>query len=326
VAATFPWLSTVANRFESYSFRKLSFVYETTKSASTNGSVMGVIDFDASEDPPSTKATMMAFSGATRSAVWQEFKYNSTGANLHKFARERYTRSTALAANLDVKTYDVGNFILGAAGCADTSSVGELYVEYTIELKTPQIALAVASTAPTEAQYVYNTTVSNTIFYGTSPNTFGAAYATAGVNTLTFLTAGTYVLVWEVADGAVSKVWTSITGTATVTQALIGYSVRAYVVVTAAVGETAILTGSGYGTSALQNMTMILPASGPAEHFLRQSIDGPKALLASQRRRRNNHHQTDSDSEAVYITADEMVDSCVLSPLEKNSGSWARVK
>jgi hypothetical protein len=322
--ASFPWLSTVANRFESYTFRKLTFVYETTKSASTNGSVMGVVDFDASEDPPTTKATMMAFSGATRSAVWQEFKYSSTGSNLHKFARERYTRSADLASNLDIKTYDVGNFILGAAGCADTSAVGELYVEYTVELKTPQIALAVSASAPLEAQYIYDTSPSSTLFYGAStPDSYGSVYATASSATLTFATAGTYIIMWE-SMYAAAQTWTSVTGSVTITQQLSAYLKKAYVIVTAAVGATCILTGSGFGGgTAYLNQTIIIPITPSALHYVKQTNDVPNRIVQSYRAK--NSRNT-SDSDTVYITSEEMVDSCVLTPLEKHSGSWARVK
>lgn len=50
----------------------------------------------------------------------------------------KYVRTTALAANLDVKTYDAGNFFVCTT---DGTAVnwGKLWVEYDVDLYVPQL-------------------------------------------------------------------------------------------------------------------------------------------------------------------------------------------
>lgn len=138
IATSFPWLSNLAVNFESYLFRSLSFEYETQKSTATSGAVMLAVDFDAADAAPATKTALMTYHNAVRSAVWGECCYRSDGADLRKFGVQRYIRSAALAADLDIKTYDVGNLFVATQGEADTTAIGELYVVYDVELITPQ--------------------------------------------------------------------------------------------------------------------------------------------------------------------------------------------
>jgi hypothetical protein len=44
-----------------------------------------------------------------------------------------------LASNLDIKTYDVGNLYVCTEGQASTATVGYLYIDYEVVLKTPQL-------------------------------------------------------------------------------------------------------------------------------------------------------------------------------------------
>jgi hypothetical protein len=268
IAATFPWLSTLADRYESYKFNKLNFVYETTKSASTNGSVQGLIDFDAADAAPTTKALFMGHANAVRAAVWQEFTFDARSVDLNKFAHERYVRSGALASNLDIKTYDVGNFFIGAAGCADTSAVGELYVEYDISFRTPQLNPAVSSTSAPLAQYLVRSgTLASTNFLGSTPLLYGADFCTGATNTLTFTADGDYLI--ELFSGAGGSITGSTGSTATVTQSATATSGFASIgVITATIGQTYVFSGvSGYGsTSTLIGYARITPQSQiPAE-------------------------------------------------------------
>jgi hypothetical protein len=296
IAATFPWLSTVANRYESYKFHKLHFIYETNKSASTNGSVQGLIDFDAADAAPTTKALFMGQANAVRSAVWQEFVFDARLKDIHKFAAERYTRSTTLASNLDIKTYDVGNFFIGAAGCADTSVVGELYVEYDVELTTPQLNPEVSSTGAAEAQVLFSDggTLSTTNYFGSAPLSYGASFATAAVNTLTFNTAGTYIL-FVASSG--SNTFSGITGTATIVENFhLVVSGNNYGIFTATAGQTLIFALSSW--TAYANYMTITPYSPSMFSRLERSRHGSKV---------------------------DLCDSVILTHEEKSSGLWQKL-
>lgn len=136
-SVTFPWLSRIAANYESYIFRKLSFEYESQTSTSTPGTAMLAADYDASDLPPTSKAQLMSYQGAVRSPLWSPCTCVCDTADLQKFGTKRYVRTGAVPANTDVKTYDVGNMFMATQGNT-ADPCGELYVDYDIELQTPQ--------------------------------------------------------------------------------------------------------------------------------------------------------------------------------------------
>lgn len=143
---TFPWLASIASRFESYVFDSICFKFETEKSTSTNGSVLGAIDYDASDIAPVNKTQIMSYRHATRSQTWEDFDMSALAEDLHK-RKSYFVRIGSLAANQDVKLYDTGNFFICTQGQADTTLVGELYVEYIVRLMTPQLGIPGLGTA-----------------------------------------------------------------------------------------------------------------------------------------------------------------------------------
>lgn len=139
----FPWAYNMAQMFESYDFLKLHFVYETQKSTSTNGTVLMAVDYDAAEDSPINKQELMAYKSAVRGPAWGEFRMICEPIDLHKFVKERYTHiGDTYPSNTDKRNYDVGNLFVAVQGMSDTTVIGELYVEYELRLRTPQIPIA----------------------------------------------------------------------------------------------------------------------------------------------------------------------------------------
>jgi len=164
VGGVFPWLSSIASRFESYIFDDLHFIYEPSTSTATPGSVMMAVDFDAGDTLPANKTILMANQSSTRTAVWSKQMYTATKGNLHKFGIQRYVRTAGLSNNLDVKTYDVGSFLLATSGTpASATTLGELYVQYRVRLFTPQIQTSNAFTQQKSVVQVMNFTVSSTV-------------------------------------------------------------------------------------------------------------------------------------------------------------------
>jgi hypothetical protein len=143
LATTFPWLSAIAGRYESYLFRRLHFIYEPICPTTTPGAVMMAVDYDASDTAPTSKVVLMAYRGAVRSAPWNITRFDASRGDLRKFGVQRYVRTAAVPANTDVKTYDVGNLQLATQNTPATpTTLGELYVEYEVEFFTPQIPTA----------------------------------------------------------------------------------------------------------------------------------------------------------------------------------------
>jgi hypothetical protein len=318
IGATFPWLATVASRFESYSFKKLHFIYETNKSTSTNGSVQGVLDYDAADASPDSKATLMAMSGATRSAVWQEFRFDALRGNYINFAAQRFVRSGVLASNLDIKTYDIGNFFVGASGCADTSVLGELYVEYEVELLTPHVVVTETITAPlAQVMFAKGGTLSKDNFFGTDPVSVGSAIATASVNTVTFNIAGTYVIYFQA-----EPVITSFVGTGSVTY-LEYFQESAnpsnFALVSATAGQTMVFSSG------------IVPWLGEGIYFtITEYLPTVYNLVKQMFQKPHPHtpHPAQLGNFAppkLLRESTQLADSISLTSEEKSSGKWLRV-
>lgn len=136
---SFPWLSSIARQYESYSFRSLKFCYESQAPTTATGTVLLVLDYDAADAAPLSKVEAMSYRNSVRSAPWQESSHRSSPEDLHKMKSYYVRDTTILAANLDVKTYDIGNLFVCTQGQANTNAIGELYVEYDVDLMTPQL-------------------------------------------------------------------------------------------------------------------------------------------------------------------------------------------
>lgn len=134
----FPWLCSLAQAFESYSFRSLSFEYQPIVGTIEHGMVMLAVDYDAADPLPGSKTQMMQTFGATRSSVWSPVTLHCQQANLRKLP-QRYTRKTDPFSGIgDIKTYDAGQLLVATEATATALPKGELYVSYDIELITPQ--------------------------------------------------------------------------------------------------------------------------------------------------------------------------------------------
>jgi hypothetical protein len=134
---TFPWLSRIAKNYESYKFDSLVFSYETEAPSSLGGTLVMTVDYDASDDAPTTKQQAMTYRSAVRSAPWTSCSHISLGEDLHK-AKTNFVRPGLQPANTDIKTYDIGNLFVISQGVTTASAVlGELYVEYKVNLMTP---------------------------------------------------------------------------------------------------------------------------------------------------------------------------------------------
>jgi hypothetical protein len=187
----FAWLAAQAVNYQEYRFSRLRFVYETEKASSTSGKVMLAFQPDAGDSSPASKQEMLENQFKAANAVWAPCSLDiPVGEAL---GPRRYIRSGSLASNLDIKTYDLGNLLVATQGCADTTAIGELYVEYTIELFTPVVSAAAQAIATTVA-IVAAVSISNAAIFGTTPTYAGGLNATASGNVITFNRVGRYLV------------------------------------------------------------------------------------------------------------------------------------
>lgn len=147
---SFPWLSNMANNYESYKFKKLEYQYKPICATSTPGKVILAIDFDAADAAPSSKLVMNSYEGAVSCSPWDLITYKATNANLNKFGVQRFVRVGIVPTGTDIKTYDIGNILVGTSNTPATSTtLGELYVTYEVEFYTPQLPASISLTPGT---------------------------------------------------------------------------------------------------------------------------------------------------------------------------------
>jgi len=134
----FPWLSQVAQRYETYKFRKLQFEYHTRAATSQVGTVGLVFDFDAEDPAPASQMEALSYHDKCADSPWKD---QCALLDLAQGDRLpiRYTRAGTPGGNYDIKTYDVGNLHVFVDGVAASTNLGLLEVKYVVDLYTPQI-------------------------------------------------------------------------------------------------------------------------------------------------------------------------------------------
>jgi hypothetical protein len=167
VATTFPWLSAIAENFEEYKFHGLVFEYVTlaTDYSTTPGmgSVMMATQYNALKPAFLTKQDMNNYDAACDARPCDSFVHPVECAPAENPLAQLYTR-TAPATVGDLRLYDLGNFYIATTGNASsTTSIGELWVSYDVELFKPKNVASQGYVAP--QSHFYGATVTA----GTNP-------------------------------------------------------------------------------------------------------------------------------------------------------------
>lgn len=242
---SFPWLSTIAKSFESYRFSKLKFCFETEAPTSSTGTVLMAIDYDANDATPTTKIQAMAYRSSVRSPPWSDSCHDSLREDLSK-RKTYYVRQGSLTANRDIDLYDTGNLFICTQGQADTSIVGELYVEYDCHLMTPQLG-SVQSGESVWGNFrgTSNSNPFSPTLTGNLPATLVSSGTTSSVTTWTFSQPWSGVLALAINGTGITSI-TSAGSTATMNVQNISIDGAAalstsYWFVTAVTGQTVVV-------------------------------------------------------------------------------------
>lgn len=215
VSTTFPWLSRLAPNFEEYRFRKLRFVYVPRCATATNGAIYTGIDYDSSDAAPQSISELMSFKGSSQSPIWSELALALNQADA-SFLKKRFVRSGALVSGVDVTLYDVGRAYIVGLELGGLETCGDIYVEYDVELFTPQFSIA-AFAQQNSAKVNSGGTVTPTSIYGSAPALQAGSglpvVASAG-GTLTFSRVGQYLLDLFMSGTTMTSNPLTITGTA----------------------------------------------------------------------------------------------------------------
>jgi hypothetical protein len=206
--ASFPWLATQAQAWERYRFNRLRFCYYTRTGSNVPGSVMMIPDYDASDAAPFSEQIASTYEDVEEDAPWKDIECELRPASLHALGPSKFVRTNVLSANLDIKTYDAGNFFLATVD-GTAVSWGKLWVEYDVTLMTPQ--LNPAGSGVIVSQHLSGSTPTTAALLGAAPVTASNSANLVGLvgEVLTFNQAGKFSVVYAV-DATTSVTQTGV--------------------------------------------------------------------------------------------------------------------
>lgn len=136
---SFPWLHAIAANYETYLLTNLTYRFVPSVGTTTAGSIHMSPDYDAGDTNTGlTKGQVMQFEDTVRGPLWKPLSMRATPRNLHK-RKQYYCRKGPLADNLDIKSYDTANLIVGVSTPGGAMQVGELFCDYSLVFETPQL-------------------------------------------------------------------------------------------------------------------------------------------------------------------------------------------
>ena len=137
LSTVFPWLSGVANNFETYRFRKLKFIYYPRCAATQAGQAIMLLDPKSSDTNPRTLQIASTYHVRANGNMWAPMELDVPKEILNTGGPRKFIRSSTLQADA-AALYDVGRFFFITDGANPFDAiVGELGVEYEVELWTP---------------------------------------------------------------------------------------------------------------------------------------------------------------------------------------------
>jgi len=203
LAASFPWLATQAQAWERYRWNSIRFCYYTRTGSTTPGSVIMIPDYDAADSAPISEQIASVYEDTEEDAPWKNISCTLRSSSLHALGPSKFVRIGSLSANQDIKTYDAGNFFLATTD-GTAVSWGKLWVEYDVELFTPQ--LNPAGGGVIQAQVLRSLApVSADCLAAASTIAGSASICTYAANVLTFSVAGEYFVSLQSAGGTCTQ-------------------------------------------------------------------------------------------------------------------------
>lgn len=170
-SSLFPWLAQIADRYESFRFKRLELSIESAAPSNTAGSWIVAVDYDATDpDINQTKASLMNMLDSQSCGVWQTATHRSKAANLNKLGPQRFNLEgdeTPDRTNSAGVAYMAMTSVSGLQALSTTPlpqfvsvTFGERWVDYEVELFTPQLATALERRRPNEPQMRRNSALS----------------------------------------------------------------------------------------------------------------------------------------------------------------------
>lgn len=184
IATTFPYLSKIAQNFETYKIHGMIFYLNTSSAnaiASTNtalGVWGAVTQYDPTEAAFSTKQQCENYVGCQSSVPSNSLIHGVECKPKSNVLDQLYVRTTTVGAE-DLKFYDHGKTQIFTSGSQSVSTIGELWISYDIEFFKPRLTQTDFTTLPQERYYISTCTASN--IFGNSVNPLRLAGGNLGI-------------------------------------------------------------------------------------------------------------------------------------------------
>jgi len=137
LSSVFQWLGSVANNFQYYRIKRLSFEYRPLTGTTTAGDVIMAFVPDASQDEPVNDFQMLQIKDQVSTNLWKQAVLNVT---IPPGGKKLYTRSGGVP-NTDIKLYDFGRLFISTGTGGAGISAGRVMMSYDIELLEPKPAV-----------------------------------------------------------------------------------------------------------------------------------------------------------------------------------------
>jgi len=175
-ADLFPWLSQIAGSYNKYKFIQLAFHYKPTSgnAISSTNNALGLVGMVVNPDPakPEYGSKQQAETAAMcRTCKPSDPFFFGVECDPNKTFVKRFFTNTGDVGSEDPKLYFPGKLNVFTDGMqVDNIKVGELWVEYAIELTEPQLLQNGTNNASVEWSAGVNTVISNNQLCGPNPD------------------------------------------------------------------------------------------------------------------------------------------------------------
>jgi hypothetical protein len=142
---SFPWLSTVAQNFETYDMLGLVFEYRPSSGSAVSAAsaALGVVvyatDYNVLSPVFQNKQVMESYEYSCSTVPFEGMLHPVECAPNSNPLQTMYVRTGAVPPNSDARMFDLGLFQFATQGMQSVYTVGELWVSYHVALKKPRI-------------------------------------------------------------------------------------------------------------------------------------------------------------------------------------------
>jgi len=175
LAATFPWLSQVAQNFQEWEPLGIAFEFKSMSAdaiaSSTNtalGSLQLSTQYRASQTLPTTKLLVLQEDYASDCKASRDMVHLVECDPKQNIFSRRYVRNTAVPAGEIQEEFDLGTTSISTSGFQGTSvNAGELWITYEIRLSKPIFQQGVLNSSTGYAHYANPSGAASATLFGT---------------------------------------------------------------------------------------------------------------------------------------------------------------